>query len=103
VPIHCFFVSSFISQLNLDSRLETPTIKLINNYMSKARSSGKNTRGISAAALYTICLEKNIRKTQKEIAQVAQVTETTLRKRYNEILEKRGLGDSIIFSYLPSG
>ena len=82
-----FFVSSFISELNLDPGLEAPTIELINEYMSGTRSSGKNTRGISAAALYTICLEKNMRKTQKEIAQVAQVTENTLRKRYREIIE----------------
>lgn len=82
-----YFVSFLISELDLDPKLETPTIELINKYTSKGLAFGKNSRGITAAALYTVCLEKNMGITQKEIAKAAQITDNTLRKRHREIIE----------------
>jgi transcription initiation factor TFIIB len=39
--------------------------------------------GLAAASLYVACVLEGERKTQKEIAEVANVTEVTVRNRYN--------------------
>jgi len=49
--------------------------------------AGKDPAGIAAAAVYIACLLNNEKKTQKEIAIVAGVTEVTVRNRYKEIVK----------------
>jgi len=44
--------------------------------------------GLSAAALYLSCVKKGEDKTQRDIAEAANVTEETIRNRY------KGLKDS---------
>jgi transcription initiation factor TFIIB len=41
--------------------------------------------GLAAAALYIACLIKNEKKTQKDIAEAAGVTEVTVRNRYKSL------------------
>jgi transcription initiation factor TFIIB len=41
--------------------------------------------GMAAAAIYIACLQQNEKITQKEIAEVAGVTEVTVRNRYKEL------------------
>jgi transcription initiation factor TFIIB len=45
--------------------------------------------GLAAAALYVACVLEGEKKTQKEIAEVANVTEVTVRNRY------KGLKDAL--------
>ena len=52
---------------------------------------GKGTAGIAAAALNIECLLESERRTQREIAEVAKVTEVTIRNRYKEICEALGI------------
>jgi transcription initiation factor TFIIB len=54
--------------------------------------SGKDPRGIAAAALYMACLEMDDKKIQKDVASAAGTTEVTLRNRLkglNETLRDR--------------
>ncbi len=53
--------------------------------------SGKGPNGIAAAALYISSLMENDRKSQKDIAEVAGITEVTLRNRYKELSENLNL------------
>lgn len=41
--------------------------------------------GLAAAALYIACLEKGEKKTQRDIAEAAGVTEVTVRNRYKSL------------------
>jgi transcription initiation factor TFIIB len=41
--------------------------------------------GLAAAALYIACLQNNEKKTQKDIAEAADVSEVTVRNRYKEL------------------
>jgi len=50
--------------------------------------AGKDPLGVAAAAVYIACVMLDHRKTQKEIARVAGVTEVTIRNRYKELREK---------------
>jgi len=52
--------------------------------------SGKSPPGFAAAAIYSACLLCNQKKTQRAVADVAQVTEVTIRNRYQEQIEAMG-------------
>jgi len=51
-------------------------------------TSGRGPTGIAAAASYIASLLTGERKTQREIAEIAQVTEVTIRNRYKELVEQ---------------
>jgi len=55
--------------------------------------SGKSPTGYAAAAIYAASLLCNEKKTQNEVASVAQVTEVTIRNRYQEQIAAMGLHD----------
>jgi len=50
--------------------------------------SGRGPTGVAAAAIYIASIMMNERRTQREVAEVAGVTEVTIRNRYKEIVEK---------------
>jgi len=52
---------------------------------------GKSPTGYAAAAIYAASLLCNEKKTQREVADVAQVTEVTIRNRYQEQIEAMGI------------
>ncbi len=51
--------------------------------------------GIAAAALYVAALLNNEKRTQREVADVAGVTEVTIRNRYKELLKELKLKDKL--------
>ena len=58
-------------------------------------TSGRGPTGIAAASLYVAALICNEKKTQREVADVAGVTEVTIRNRYKELLKKLKLESKI--------
>ncbi len=53
--------------------------------------SGKDPMGLAAAALYVACVVTGEKKTQKEIAEIANVTEVTVRNRYKGLKDSLGM------------
>ena len=51
-------------------------------------TSGRGPTGIAAATSYIASVLTGERKTQREIAEIAQVTEVTIRNRYKELAER---------------
>jgi len=51
-------------------------------------TSGRGPTGIAAAALYVASLIHGEKRTQREVADVAGVTEVTIRNRYKELIKK---------------
>jgi transcription initiation factor TFIIB len=51
-------------------------------------TSGRGPAGVAAAASYIASVLTGERKTQREIAEIAQVTEVTIRNRYKELIER---------------
>jgi len=88
-PDPILFVPRFISELRLDIKVESPTIKIIRAFTSRSCSTGKDPRVIAASALYLVCkmINQDHALSQKEIAKVAGITNITLCKRYKEILD----------------
>ena len=58
-------------------------------------TSGRGPAGIAAAALYVAALMNDEKKTQREVADIAGITEVTIRNRYKELIEKLDLEDKI--------
>lgn len=80
------FIYRIASALNLPEQVVVDAIKIVMEAKKRGVSSGKDPSGLAAAALYLAAFKHGFRKTQKEIAQVAGVTEVTVRNRYKEIV-----------------
>ncbi|OYT61476.1 MAG: transcription initiation factor IIB [Thermofilum sp. ex4484_15] len=73
-------------------KLNASTIRKAIEILSQAKkagiTAGKDPAGLAAAAIYIASLLSGEVKTQKEVAQAAQVTEVTVRNRYKELAKK---------------
>ena len=76
------------------SKAEKPSAEL-KKAIANEITSGKGPMGIAAAGLYVAALLCGEKKTQREVADVAGVTEVTIRNRYKELLEKLKLTGEI--------
>ncbi|MFX1522670.1 MAG: transcription initiation factor IIB family protein [Promethearchaeota archaeon] len=80
-------IPRFIAELELDAEAENATIRILQSFISKFSTSGKDPKGLCAGALYLVCKMKDKRVSQKEIANLVGVTEVTLRSRYKELVK----------------
>ncbi|MEJ2242223.1 MAG: transcription initiation factor IIB, partial [Candidatus Bathyarchaeota archaeon] len=51
-------------------------------------TSGRGPAGMAAAASYIASVLIGERRTQREVAEIAQVTEVTIRNRYKELVNR---------------
>ena len=79
------FVYRIASALNLPDNVVVEAINIVREVKKRGLTAGKDPSGLAAAAVYLAALKHGYRKTQKEVAQVAGVTEVTVRNRYKEI------------------
>ncbi|MBU1862599.1 MAG: transcription initiation factor IIB, partial [Candidatus Omnitrophica bacterium] len=82
------YISRFCSELKLSGDVQTKTIDIIQDASNKELSSGRGPTGMAAAALYIASVLCGERRTQREVAEVASVTEVTIRNRYKELAAK---------------
>ena len=81
-------IPRYVVELGLDSDIEKTTIQILQKFILKFSTSGKDPKGLCAGALYLTCKIRNKRVSQKEIANLVGVTEVTLRSRYKELIKK---------------
>ncbi len=86
-----YYISRFASELNLSGEVQEEARKILNDAILKGLISGRGPTGVAAAAVYIAALLKNEKRTQKQVANVAGVTEVTIRNRYRELKEKLNL------------
>ncbi len=89
------YISRFGSILHLSPKSQNDALKILKKAETSELTSGRGPAGIAAAALYVAALLNNEKKTQREVADVAGITEVTIRNRYKELLEKLNLEDKI--------
>lgn len=87
------YVPRFCSELDVSDEVQTKATEIIETTAEKGLLSGKSPTGYAAAAIYAASLLCNEKKTQQEVAHAAQVTEVTIRNRYQEQIEAFGLSD----------
>lgn len=79
------YVPKFAVALKLSTEVQQEATSLIRKALRKGLISGRGPTGVAAAALYIASALKGERRTQKEVADVAGVTEVTIRNRYREL------------------
>ncbi len=82
------YLDRFCSELDLSGKVKKIARNIIDQAEEQELISGKGPTGLAAAALYIASINGGERKTQREVADVAAVTEVTVRNRYKELVEK---------------
>jgi len=90
-PVKC--ISKIATGVEISMLTQQRAIRIINEAKKKGIVTGKDPMGLAAASLYVACVLEGEKKTQKEIADVANVTEVTVRNRY------KGLKESLNVSF----
>jgi transcription initiation factor TFIIB len=85
------YVSRFGSELGLSGEAQSKAIDLLKKASKEGLTSGRGPTGVAAAAIYIASVMSGERRTQRDVADVARVTEVTVRNRYKELCEKLGL------------
>lgn len=89
------YIARFASELHLSPKTQTDALRILKKAESSELTSGRGPAGIAAAALYIAALLNDERRTQREVADVAGITEVTIRNRYKELLEELGMEEKI--------
>ena len=82
------YISRFCNQLNLSSDVQIKAVEILKKALNKELTSGRGPTGMAAASIYIASVLCGERRTQREIADVAGVTEVTIRNRYKELAYK---------------
>ena len=82
------YIPRFASSLRLVPETQSKAVEILDMAQKAELTSGRGPTGIAAAALYVAALINGEKRTQREVADVAGVTEVTIRNRYKELLEK---------------
>jgi transcription initiation factor TFIIB len=85
------YLSKIAERTGISGQTQGLAIKILINAREQRAASGKDPMGLAAAALYIACLQNDEKKTQKDIAEAAGVTEVTVRNRYKSLKRQLGL------------
>jgi transcription initiation factor TFIIB len=86
------YVPRFIAQLKLPGRVQRRVLQILEDAKNqRTLVTGRDPRGLAAAAIYIASILEDSRVTQRDIAMAAGVTEVTVRNRYKELVQKLGI------------
>jgi len=81
------YVTRFASELDVSDEADRLAREMLDAAKNRGVHSGKNPVGLAAAAVYAAPLLTNEEVTQKQVSEVADISEVTIRNRYRELLE----------------
>ena len=81
------YVPRFVSALDLGESTKRTAMEVLAETTERGLHSGKSPTGFAAAAVYLAAILRGEKRTQRAVADVAQVTEVTIRNRYQEQYE----------------
>jgi len=82
------YISRFCSELKLSGNVQAKTLEILGHAVNQELTSGRGPTGLAAASLYISSVLCGERRTQREVAAIAGVTEVTIRNRYKELAQK---------------
>jgi transcription initiation factor TFIIB len=85
------YLSKIAERTGITGPTQGEAIKILREAKRKRAAAGKDPMGLAAAALYIACLMGGEKKTQKDIAEAAGVTEVTVRNRYKTLKRQLNL------------
>jgi transcription initiation factor TFIIB len=86
------YIVRFTSDLKLTGATARKAIDLVKMAKKNGLTAGKDPTGLAAAAIYIAGILEGERRTQREIAETATVTEVTVRNRYKELVRELDVG-----------
>jgi transcription initiation factor TFIIB len=81
------YIPRFASNLALSGKTVTKALEILQKAKERELTSGRGPTGVAAAVLYIAAQLTGEKKTQREVAEVAGVTEVTIRNRYKELVK----------------
>jgi len=90
-----FYITRFVTELKLGGTTQKKAREILKQAIDQGLISGRGPMGVAAAAVYIASVLTGERRTQKEVADVAGVTEVTIRNRYRELKKALDLKVSI--------
>ncbi len=88
------YLQRFSKTLQLSSKSVEKALQILDEAKVRGITDGKDPAGLAAAAIYMATLITGEHCTQDQIAEVAHVTEVTVRNRYKELVRKFSVGES---------
>jgi len=82
------YLVRFGTELRLSGVCQRKAADILKRAKAAGLTAGKDPTGLAAAAIYISGIINGERRTQREISEVAHVTEVTLRNRYKELVRK---------------
>lgn len=83
------YVPRFVTELDLPGIVQQKVIEILEKAKeNRTLVTGRDPRGLAAAAIYIASILTDHRVTQRDIAMAAGVTEVTVRNRYKELVQK---------------
>lgn len=79
------YLTKIGDKADIPGYIQAQAVKIIKEAKEKHISAGKDPMGLDAAALYIACRQAGDKKTQKDIAEAADVTEVTVRNRFKTL------------------
>jgi Transcription initiation factor TFIIIB, Brf1 subunit/Transcription initiation factor TFIIB len=86
------YLPRFASELELPDETERRARELLESAKETGIHSGKSPVGLAAASLYAAGVLTNTSLTQKRVSGVTDISEVTIRNRYQELLEAASQG-----------
>lgn len=82
------YITKISSQLDMQGKVEEISHKIFGTAKELKLTSGRGPASVAAATSYIASILTGEKKTQREIAEAADVTEVTIRNRYKELVER---------------
>lgn len=86
------YVDRYCDALDVTDAVNERAREIIQITEESGLSSGKSPSGWAAAAVYNACLDVGEKRTQQELSRIANVSEVTIRNRYQE--QRAGLREA---------
>jgi transcription initiation factor TFIIB len=80
-------VARIASRIDIAEKTKRHAVSVLKKAQKYEVSAGKDPMGFAAAALYLACVKNGEDRTQRDIAEAANVTEVTIRNRYKGLKE----------------
>jgi len=80
-------VARIASKIGLSEKTKRYAVEILRKAEENKTSSGKNPMGLAAAALYLSCAKNGENKSQRDLAEAANITEVTIRNRCKGLRE----------------
>jgi transcription initiation factor TFIIB len=85
------YVSKIAENVGISGESQGIAVRILKKAKKRGVAAGKDPIGLAASALYIACLQNREKKTQKDIAEAAGVTEVTVRNRYKTLKKQLNL------------